>query len=252
VSAAPPFFVGWARGLDARLRRVLLPIGIGALLGLPLLGVLLGALAGDTAPRGFGTVPGEPVWAELPRAEALRGVVLDGPTPLLYLPPAPGHPEGRTLLLSGDGKTGAGFDAVALAGREVAAEGFVLRRGTIEMLVLAAPPMPTGAAAETPAPIALGRWRITGEICDGKCAAGGMRPGTGIAHRACATLCLDGDIPAVFVASRPVDGRAFLVLATADGRPALPAFRDLIGQRVTLEGQVSRLGGVLLFRAEVP
>jgi hypothetical protein len=252
MSAAPPFFVGWARGLDPRLRRRLLPVATGLLAGLPLLGLVLGALAGDSAPRGFGTVPGQPAWADLPQAEALRGVVLDGPTPLLHLPPAPGHPQGRTLILSRDGKLGPGFDAAALTGREVAAEGFVLRRGTIEMLVIPAPPEPTGAAGAAPEPVALGRWRITGEICDGKCAAGGMRPGTGLAHRACATLCLDGDIPAVFVTARPVEGHAFLVLGTAAGGPALPAFRDLIGRRVTLEGQVERVGAALLFRAELP
>lgn len=252
MTADPPFFVGWARGLDARLRRVVLPVAAGLLLGLPLLGVALGALSADPEDARFATLPAAAPWADLPSAEGLRGAILDGPTPLLHLPPGPGHPRGRTLLLSGDGKVGPGFDAAALAGREVAAEGFVLRRGTIEMLVIPAPPVPTGAPAAAPPAEPLGRWRLTGEICDGTCAAGGMRPGTGLAHRACATLCLDGDIPAVFVTTAPVEGHAFLVLATATGGAPLPAFRDLIGRRVTLEGAVERRGAVLVFRAEGP
>jgi hypothetical protein len=122
------------------------------------------------------------------------------------------------------------------------------------MLVLEAPPVPLAdaPALPVPAPVPLGRWRIQGEICDGKCAAGGMRPGTGIGHRACATLCLDGELPAVFVPTRPVAGRAFLLLGDATGGPALPAFRDLIGQRVTLEGEVERLGDMVVFRAARP
>ena len=69
----------------------------------------------------------------------------------------------------GDGKVGGPFDAVAARGRMVAADGFILRRGTIEMLVSGtAPRLLDGPAPPPPATEPLGRWRITGEICDGK------------------------------------------------------------------------------------
>jgi hypothetical protein len=79
-----------------------------------------------------------------------------------------------------------------------------------------------------------------------------MRPGTGLAHRACATLCLDSEIPAVFVPTAPVAGHAVLLLADRAGRAGIPALRDAIGRRVTLEGEVERLGSLLVFRAEAP
>jgi nitrite reductase/ring-hydroxylating ferredoxin subunit/DMSO/TMAO reductase YedYZ heme-binding membrane subunit len=248
---ASPFFLGWSRSLDPALRGVVLAAALLVGLGMPALGLALGALAGDPAGPGFARVPGEALPPELPAPAALRGVLVAGPYPLLHIPPQ-GEGRGRTLLLARDGKLGAPEEARALAGRMVEAEGFILRRGTIEMLVLGAPPRPVSAEA-TPVPReALGRWRATGEICDGKCAAGGMRPGTGIGHRACATLCLDGELPAVFVPTRPVAGHAFLLLGDAAGGPALPAFRDLIGSRVTLEGEVERVGSMLVLRAAPP
>lgn len=253
MSARELFFIGWEARPAPGLRRFLLVAAVAVLLGLPLAGVVLGALATDPAGAGFATVPGGTSLADLPQPASLRGLLLDAPVPLLHLPADAAHPRGRTLLLAGEGKTGGLFDAAAARGRWVQAEGYILRRGDIEMLVSDAPPvLLEGTAPQPPVVEPLGRWRITGEICDGKCAAGGMRPGIGLAHRACATLCLDGDIPAVFVASRPVAGHAFLVLADAQGRSPMPAFRDRIGRRVTLEGAVERCGDLLVFRADGP
>lgn len=253
MSAPEPFFLGWAKRPGPGLGRFLAVAALAVLAGLPLAGLVLGALADDPADARFATVPGAVTPDDLPQPAALRGLLLDGPTPLLHLPADAAHPRGRTLLLSGDGKVGGPFDAAAARGRLVAVDGFVLRRGSIEMLVSGTPPvLLEDPAPAPPAAEPLGRWRITGEICDGKCAAGGMRPGTGLAHRACATLCLDGDIPAVFVAVQPVAGHAFLVLADAAGGAPLPGLRDLIGRRVTLEGAVERRGDILVFRAERP
>jgi hypothetical protein len=253
MNAPENFFVGWSGRLAPGLRRLLLPVVALLLLGFPLAGLLLGALADDPADADFGTVPGAPAFADLPQGVALEGLVLDeGPYPLFHLPPAPGHPRGRTLTLSGDGKVGVPWDRAALAGRVVATEGFVLRRGDMEMLIPAGEPRVLDRTQPAPPVEPLGRWRITGEICDGKCAAGGMRPGTGIAHRACATLCLDGELPAVFVATAPVAGHAFLLLADAEGRSPWPAFRDLVARPVTLEGRVERRGDLLVFRADLP
>ncbi|WP_207622746.1 Rieske (2Fe-2S) protein [Falsiroseomonas algicola] len=236
------FFIGWARGLPAGLRPVVVPVAVLMLLGFPLLGFGLGALAGDPAGGdrfAASTLP------ELPATGRYEGLVIAAPYPLLQL-------QDRTLLLARDGKLGAHPEARALHGRLVRAEGYILRRGSIEMLVLAEPPVPIEGSATLPRAEPLGRWRIQGEICDGKCAAGGMRPGTGIGHRACATLCLDGDLPAVFVPTRPVAGHTVMVLGDVQGRPALPAMRDLVGLRVTLEGEVERIGSVAIFRAMRP
>ena len=251
---AAAFFVGWARGLAPELQRIVRPVAGGIALGLPALGLVMGLASRDPANAAFGTVPGQVPLADLPAPAALRGLIIAAPYPLLHVPAQGDGGRGRTLLLARDGKIGAPPEIRALHGRLVSAEGFVLRRGSIEMLVLDATPtlVEDMAAPSLPAVQPLGRWRLQGEICDGKCAAGAMRPGTGIGHRACATLCLDGELPAVFVTTRPVVGHAYLVLGDSAGGPALPGFRDLIGRRVTLEGDVERIGDILVFRADRP
>lgn len=245
MSQAPEFFIGWQAAMAPRLARFLAGVAtllLGAALALAL---ALGAAADDPAGPGFAQAPGAGA-PPPPGGEAgLEGVLALAPYPVLHLV------DGRPVLLAEDGKRGAAIDP-ALEGRSVAARGFVLHRGGIAMLVLAGPPEPLAAALPPPAVERLGRWRISGEICDGKCAAGGMRPGTGLAHRACATLCLDGALPPVFVATAPVAGHGYLLLGAAGGGPLPPALRDRIGLRVTLDGAVERRGDLLVFLAEAP
>ena len=67
------------------------------------------------------------------------------------------------------------------------------------------------------APVSLGRRRMVGEICDGKCFIGIMRYGSGLAHKACASLCLRGSLAPVFVSYGTNRGQ-FLFLARRSGR----------------------------------
>ncbi|WP_158292468.1 hypothetical protein, partial [Paracraurococcus ruber] len=198
--------------------------------------LLLGAAADDPAGAAFDA-------AGTPLAAPLQGVLQLRPYPVLHLP------DGRPVLLGGDGKRGAAPDP-ALDGRAVMAAGWLTSRGSLAMLVPDAPPAPLADPLPAPAVEPLGRWRVTGEICDGKCAAGAMRPGTGLAHRACAVLCLDGELPPVLVAEAPLAGSALLLLGGPEGGPMPAALRPLIGLRVTLEGHVERRGGLLVLLAD--
>jgi hypothetical protein len=242
------FFVGWQGRVSRRLGRFLWGVAICLVAGLVVLAVGLGSRAHDPAGPGF--APGPDV--AVPEGEqSFTGVLVAGPYPLLRLAPDAAHPRGRTLLLSGEGKRGMPGAVADLAGKLVEAQGYLTRRGSIAMLVLDDTPRAL-AEAPPPPPAAepLGRWRITGEICDGKCAAGVMRPGTGIAHRACAALCLDGDIPAVFVSTAPVAGSTVLLLADASGGRPSAALVALAGVRLRLDGAVERQGDMLVFRAD--
>ena len=232
-----PFFIGWSGRTGPALGRFLLgltALALAAMLGLAL---ALARSGGDPAPAGFGG-PARDALTEGP--QRLEGVLTTLPYPVLHLP------DGPSVMLVGDGKRGAPIDA-AMHGQRLAAEGFLLRRGGIAMLVLEAAPRVLGPGTP-PTPQPLGRWRITGEVCDGKCAAGAMLPGTGLAHRACASLCVEGGLPPVLVATRAVAGSEFLLLAGPDGRAT--DWHAQIGLRVVLEGEVQRLGGLLLYNAK--
>ena len=179
----------------------------------------------------------------------LRGYLSATGYPLLHVLGDSNHPRDRVLLLSGEGKRAA--DVPASPG-PVEISGNIVRRGSLEMLVADAPakPLPASPEWQAPARELLGRWRISGEICDGKCYTGAMRPGAGLAHRACANLCLIGDIPPVFVTMAPVAGSSFLILESSDQGKLPEALRAVTGIPVELEGIVERIGNALIFRVD--
>lgn len=236
------FFIGWAPAPPRRLRGFLLRLSACLLGAAVLLGLLLSARIDDPGNGGFDWAAG---------VQTLRGVLTAKPYPLLTLPPSPAHPDGHTVLLSGEGKNGAALPP-GLAGRVVEASGLMLRRGSIDMLQLGGgPPLHAAAGTATlPPPVPLGRWRLVGEICDGKCWTGAMRPGSGIAHRACAGLCLIGGLPPVLVTTGPVDGTSFLLIAGPDGGPMPKALLALAGLRIRIEGDIERRGDLLVLRAD--
>ena len=229
--APADFFVGWAAAPPPALRPLLAALVLAVPLGFATLGLLLGRAADDPGAGAFD-------WTPL----HLVGTAAARPYPLLHLP------NGHTLMLTGLGKSGVELDP-ALDGKRVTADGVLIRRGTLDMLQVDTLAPADGPAA-SPDPVPLGRWRLTGEICDGKCDSGAMRPGSGLAHRACAMLCMAGGVPPVFVTAGPVAGAGFLLLAGADGGPIPAELRALTALRVEINGTLERRGDLLVFRAD--
>ena len=233
------FFIGWTNRVPPGMRLPLLSAAAGVLAVMLAIAALLGRAGAD---------PGSGNWA----GEAtLHATFTALPYPLLRVPPDAAHPQGHTVLLSAFGKAQVA-NAAALDGQPVQASGALIARGDLQMLVVndsaqlyAAPALPPPDAA-----VKLGRWRIAGEICDGTCAAGAMRPGAGIAHRACASLCLEGDIPPLLVSVQPAAGSSFFLLAGADGGPIPQSLRRLTGVRLRLDGELERRGDLLVFRVD--
>jgi hypothetical protein len=244
-----PFFIGWSNSPPAAILRFSLACAAGLLLILGLLGYGLGGAIDDPSRNLFAGISSAPQtkpqdWLG---DQVLTGVLTHRPSPVLHLPPTPAAPFGRAIILSGDGKRGA---TVPAGGVGVTLVGGVLRRGDIEMLVVGDEAKPAAAPMAVPAPIPLGRWRAVGEICDGKCYPGGMKPGSGMAHRACAALCITGAVPALFIVAAPVGGAGSLLLAGPDGGPPSEALVALAGRPVELEGEVERLGTITVFRVD--
>ncbi|WP_343563887.1 hypothetical protein [Kiloniella sp. b19] len=248
--AKAPFFMGWASKPPKALRPFLWMISA-LLIGLAA-GAALSISSTVNNPGDGGFVWGQP--------QKLAGVVQAYPYPLLRLPADADHPEPRTMLLAGQGKRGAQKRAEPLNGLAAEASGVLIKRGDIDMLQvggkikLRASQGEVNPAADSfvPAdPVPLGRWKLNGEICDGKCYQGAMRPGQGLAHKACANLCLIGGAPPVFVSTAPVDGSVFFLLADQSGQP-LPQdwLLDSTAVSVSLEGEVTRLDNILIFAVD--
>lgn len=249
MSTEDPFFIGWQNRLSRALLPMYVGIGLLVLIGLPLMGLTLGCGLDDPGRNLFATAPGSPQAEPQPweADRGFQGVLTQSPYPVLHVRESKGGPVTRSLLLSNPGKLGA---VVPQTTELVQAIGGLVRRGDIEMLIPDSEPAVIGPGEGSPVPQALGRFRAVGEICDGKCYPGGMRPGGGLSHRACATLCLIGDVPAIFVLASPIAGSSFLLLADRDGRHPPPSLFTMIAKPVELEGEVERLGRLLILRVD--
>ncbi len=242
-----PFFVGYLKP-PKKLRKLLL------ITGLALVGFMIGA--GLLIGRTQDTDPGGGAFRFDYGRQTVSGVVEMLPYPLFHVTEGNDRLKaGRTLMLTSGGKDGVANRTLPMAGKTATATGVILERGSLEMLQLVGgkrglKEAEAKTAALVPKPVNLGRWKLTGEICDGKCLSGAMRPGRGLAHKACANLCLFGDIPPVFVSTKPVEGSEFLMVLGPDGGPLPKQALDYIGQYITLEGAVARHGDMLVFRMD--
>ncbi|GFE64182.1 hypothetical protein [Litoreibacter roseus] len=235
-----PFFIGWAAPPDL-LRPFLAGVALGLLLLAGVFAYLVSATQDDPGDGAF-----------MGRAVA-HGVLQTDPYPVLHVVESERYEPGTPLILSGNGKIGVRDRASKVDGQYVRAAGTKLERGDLSGLQLA-----NGMNGLRPADGAipqietddLGRWRLTGEICDGKCLIGAMRPGRGLAHKACANLCLAGDVPPVFVATDKVDGSEFFLLANADGQSLGDTMMDYTAIFIEAEGRVEKRGNLNIFFIE--
>ncbi|MEL7252969.1 MAG: hypothetical protein AAGL23_02270 [Pseudomonadota bacterium] len=183
--------------------------------------------------------------------QTLTGLLELTPEPMLHVTEGTDRvPTGQTIMLSTGAKRGLGGRGVPLDGQMVSVTGIVLERGDLNMMQVQGRGDALMAVEDDVVEVPsedLGRWRLTGEICDGKCLAGAMRPGRGIAHKACANLCIIGGVPPVFVSTQPVEGEEFLMLG-GQGRSDRPqVMLDMVGEYVMLEGRVERRGDLMIF-----
>jgi hypothetical protein len=163
------------------------------------------------------------------------------------------YPSLRTgtgsLLIVNEGKVGGSPSLREHAGKRVRLTGSLIRREGRAMIELspAAADVVDDAKPTMPPPIQ-DRESITprGEIIDPKCFLGAMKPGDGKPHKGCATLCLRGGIPPMFV-TRSVDGatRYHLLVDEKDAAltgDALAAILPFVADDVELTGTRYRRG----------
>ncbi|WP_170575937.1 hypothetical protein [Ruegeria atlantica] len=239
-----PFFVGYLP-VPKGLRRFLLLVAfaLASLVG------IFGYLIGVTQ-----DAPGSGAFLFDFGRQTVGGVIERTPVPILHITEGNSLlPAGHTLMLSGPGKNGIMNTRDIQDGASVTVSGIVLKRGSLDMLQVPDGPnglRPNEGSDPTPAFIDLGRWKLAGEICDGKCLAGAMRPGRGLAHKACANLCIVGGTPPVFVSSQPIMGTEFLLLS-GPNRTEIPSqVYDRMARYILVEGQITQHGDILVFAME--
>lgn len=249
AKAHDDFFVGYIRGVPRGSRLLILTVTLAFIALMAGAGFFISA-----------TQPDPGVGRFFFQYKSFTGILETAPYPLIRVAPDDTFPNGHTLLLAGQGKRGVQNKAADLAGQVVDVGGVLLRRGDIDMLQVGGK-VPLRASIEGLSDTAreaidlsvtdLGTWRLTGEICDGKCYTGAMRPGTGIAHKACANLCLNGGIPAVFVSTEPVEGSEFFLISDQNGNTIDAALQRFVAARIQIDGQIERRGDLLVFKVDL-
>lgn len=242
-----PFFVGWAGRVPKQLKLFLSTVCVFIVIGFAGMSLVTGATQEDPEGGRFRFDFGR---------QDLQGVVIGGPYPALWVTQGTeAVPAGQAILLNGNGKTGVQDRINGLAGKTVAASGIVMERGTLRMLQLAGgkqglSPIEATVAVGPPAAQDLGRWRLSGEICDGRCVVGAMRPGEGLAHKACANLCISGGQPPIFVSAHPVEGETFFLMMETGGNPVSNSILNRTAEPVTLEGALTRIGNMMVLTVD--
>jgi hypothetical protein len=228
-----PFFVGWSG-------RTALPL-------LGFLALILVALVAGFGALAFslGVTVDDPGGGDFSGDKDITGVLIADPYPMIVT-----DNNQHTVVLSGGGKRGVQEMARPLDGKHVRATGSGVKRGDRDLLLVDQLRAAPGEAAP-PVRELLGSWRLTGEICDGKCSLGVMHPGNKPVHKACANVCLIGGVPPVFITTTPVFGTRYLLLGDPDDHALPDALRDYVAITIRMDGALERIGDALIFRADV-
>lgn len=189
--------------------------------------------------------PGTAVWDD-GQPIKLHGVIVSNPYPILFAQDSGG--ERQAILLVEVGKHGSNRRAAGLNGRTATVSGWPLHRDGRRMLELE--PIDTAIVADTQSPSRalppvmklVGPVTLRGEIVDSKCFLGAMKPGEGKTHKECATLCIRGGIPPMFV-TRDAEGLVtYYLLQDPTGGPIDPAIFPLIADPVEINADLATWG----------
>ncbi|MGI9350833.1 MAG: hypothetical protein ACR2O3_04660 [Rhizobiaceae bacterium] len=246
-SSSRPFFVGYINKLPKDIAKLILPVFALFISIFVVLSLVLSSTVEDPGNGRFRFDLGR---------QQLAGILEYHPYPVLRLPAEDGNPA-TTLMLSGPGKRGAFKKSKGLDGEAIFTWGVFLKRGDITMLQVNGRKELEVVGETLPEdfvpskPLSLGKWRLAGEVCDGKCYMGAMRPGTGLAHKACANLCIAGGIPPVFASSGDVEGSSFFLLTDKDGNAIGDRLSELVALYIEAEGEIERLDDMTVFKMDL-
>jgi len=177
-----------------------------------------------------------------------QGTIVAHPYPTLRVPrpgvAATGDSESDFLLVA-PGKHGAAEFVNAFDGRQVKLDGqLIYRDGATMVEIIPSSIRPDDGAATFLEIQDVGPLSLTGEIVDSKCYLGVMNPGSGKVHRDCASRCLSGGIPPIFV-SAP-DGAQYLLVDRFSKLIPPDALREFIAEPIALRGEALLRGELKL------
>lgn len=191
--------------------------------------------------------PGRAVWSNS-NEQTWSGVLIESPYPMLI---PDDTADTLPLLVVSMGKAGAHEALRDAFDHRVTLRGYALEREGRHMIELSPDPdaiVINQPISDSERPVIDDQHaeslELIGEIIDGKCYLGAMKPGDGFGHRSCAALCLRGGLPPMFVAESDI-GDIFYPLLLVDGSCELDDDTiDLVACRVRVHGQLAHIAGL--------
>lgn len=161
----------------------------------------------------------------------------------------------RTMLLVQEGKHGAAEVGAAFEGKQARVRGFVLERDGHRLLELAGRPELAVSDASMEMDPSLrcepaGRVTLRGEIIDPKCYFGAMKPGEGKVHKECATLCIAGGIPPMFLVRRQGGAPDYYLIADPDGNAVGRAILPHVADPVEISAELEQCGDLSILKLD--
>ncbi|MDY6936316.1 MAG: hypothetical protein SWY16_01515 [Cyanobacteriota bacterium] len=186
----------------------------------------------------------------------LEGLLVGEPVPHLVVPRSgdvsSNVPFSR-YVLSGTGKTSPKAEVLEQVGKWVKLDGIVVSRNHLSVIAArsAEPIEPPENVISTPnAGTSLGEYSLVGEIVDGKCYPGVMKPGQTKTHRGCAIRCLSGGVPAVFRVQNDRNDVMYFLLADEAGQAVNDRILDLVADPIRITGEVMQYDDMFVLQAD--
>ena len=237
MMARDAFYVGYLP-LPATLRRLVF-------VGVPLL--LIAGIGLAVVMTTQQNNPGDGTW-DVSDKTVIHGVLKLEPYPLVE------SPSGEWTLLVGMAKTSVADVPGALVAKPVEVEGYPIGRERTVLLTIESPDDIRSYDLESldhaPEEALSVATALRGVIIDPKCYFGAMKPGEGKVHKACATLCIAGGIPPMFMTEDDSGQRSYYLLASAvEGQRGqgirgddLDALLPYVADPIQIKGEVVRMG----------
>ena len=185
-----------------------------------------------------------------------EGFLVSDPIPNLIVPRSgdlTNNVAFSRYILSGTGKTAAKPEVLAHSGEWVKLNGILVSRNQLSVIAArSAEPIapPTDKTLLPDSKTDLGQYSLTGEILDGKCYPGVMKPGQSKSHRACAIRCISGGVPAVFRVQNQQDEVMYFLLTDEQGKAVNDRVLDLVADPIEITGNVIQYDDMFVLQAD--
>jgi hypothetical protein len=219
--------------------------------------LVVGVLAASVLMTSQQNDPGKGQW-DLSNTVTFTGVLRSEPYAILAVPGDDGRPT-RNILLVTMGKIGGSGLTLPPEGGTLSVRGYPISRGGDTVLLAVENPLAdvskeSDQSVPQWSPQDLSPTTLSGQIIDPKCYFGAMKPGEGKVHKACATLCISGGIPPMFMTTDSTGERTCYLLLDEDGRGIvgvqLETLKPFIADPVRIPGRLGRIGSLLVFRID--